>query len=145
MTTQYNLENIKTKEGKTPRIIPKQCRLLMRSFEELHDSVRPPIPVKKYVVSPVGQNLINLSLTEEEQEVIKQSIRVTPENVVEVNTNNQLINQRSKSCRTLKENEEADKMIEKGELPPIDLPHPKRKDMKTTRFLTDKLFNKNIK
>ncbi|EDR26979.1 hypothetical protein EDI_081340 [Entamoeba dispar SAW760] len=141
MTTQYNLDNIKTKEGKTPRIIPKQCRLLMRSFEELHDSVRPPIPVKKCLVSPIAQNLINLSFTEEEQEAIKQSSKTITENVAEVGTNNL----RSKSSRTLKENEEADKMIEKGELPPIDLPNPKRKDMKTTRFLTDKLFNKNIK
>lgn len=45
VSTDTYLAAIKTSKGDKPRLIQRQCRLHVIDFHELHDSVRPPMPL----------------------------------------------------------------------------------------------------
>ncbi|KAL7715473.1 Uncharacterized protein QTN25_007093 [Entamoeba marina] len=139
-----NVQNVQ------PRIIPKHCRLLMRSFPELHDSVHPPIPLRVDNSTDVN---------EAKQEPI-QSVQHTNEYVKDSddkkseNDNKDLIQETQEVLNSIQGQpliEEQDtnveiqnnSSVEKYQLPDIHLSEGKKQ--RSTKMVTQKLFTKNVK
>ncbi|ELP95131.1 hypothetical protein EIN_428070 [Entamoeba invadens IP1] len=145
---EYDLTNIKTKNGTGPRIIPRQSRLFAASFEDLHDFVRPPIPCIKEELKKAQNLTLNLEIVDNinqkgNEHIMSEEAKNQNERQNASITKAEMISPKSpRSPRGAVLPQIDASKITKNDLPILQAKKHK-KAVRSSQILTDKFFSNN--